>query len=61
MTHHVDEAQGAFVAGVIPHSTAAALKLRSGDVILRINGEKVGGVADVVAKAKSFSTGDNVT
>lgn len=61
VTHHIDEAQGAFIAGVIPNSTAAALKLQAGDVILRLDGKEVSGVADVVAKAKALRTGETVT
>lgn len=50
--------QGAFVRRVIPNSTAAALKLQAGDVIVRVNGTPVNNFMDVPALARQFRTGE---
>ncbi|MBF8965152.1 alpha/beta fold hydrolase [Pontibacter sp. FD36] len=53
--------QGAFVRRVIPNSTAAALKLQVGDVIVRVNGTPINNYMDVPAMARQFRTGEFVT
>jgi pimeloyl-ACP methyl ester carboxylesterase len=50
--------QGALVNGVIPASTAEAIGLRPGDVILGIDGAKVEGPGDLVQKIGRRKAGD---
>ncbi|MFD2515389.1 alpha/beta fold hydrolase [Pontibacter locisalis] len=52
--------EGGRVVAVIPNSTAAGLKLQPNDVILRINNTDIRSSADVVATAKTFTTGEPV-
>ncbi|MBC5991274.1 alpha/beta hydrolase family protein [Pontibacter cellulosilyticus] len=52
---------GGMVAAVIPNSTAAALKLQPNDVIVKINDTNIQTSSDVVAKARTFTTGQPVT
>ena len=52
--------EGAFVQRVIPNSTAAALKLQAGDIILRVNGVPVESYLDLPAMARQFKTGESV-
>ncbi|NEM98376.1 alpha/beta hydrolase family protein [Pontibacter burrus] len=57
----VPDGKGAIVVSVIPNSTAAALKLQPQDVIISINGKTIASTQDVVATARAFSVGENVT
>ncbi|WP_299985564.1 alpha/beta fold hydrolase [uncultured Pontibacter sp.] len=59
--NRLSSTQGAFVRRVIPNSTAAALKLQVGDVIVRVNGTPVNNYMDVPAMARQFRTGESVT
>jgi pimeloyl-ACP methyl ester carboxylesterase len=52
---------GALVQRVIPNSTAAALKVQPGDVIMRVNDTPVNNFMDVPAMAREFKTGQNLT
>lgn len=49
------------VRGVIPNSTAAALKVQPGDVILRINGSPTSDVSSAVAAAGRLKAGQPTT
>ena len=56
----LDAAQGVYVAGVKPGSSAARAGLRAGDVVLRINGEKVATAKQLVKKLKAVEGGEGV-
>lgn len=57
---NLGDSGGAFVQRVIPNSTAAALRVQAGDVILRVNSAPVKNHLDVVAMARQFKTGEKV-
>ncbi|MDX5480993.1 MAG: PDZ domain-containing protein [Hymenobacteraceae bacterium] len=61
VVHQLPAAAGAWVARVVPNSTAAALKLQPNDIILQVNGKAMSSPSDVVAEARSFTTGDPVS
>ena len=52
--------KGALVADVLSGGPAEAAGLRSGDLILRVNGEAVGSAADVTRRVAGVSAGDTI-
>jgi hypothetical protein len=52
---------GATISQVLPNSTASALGLQVGDVILQFNGEPISSFADLSAKIRSTGEGTPVT
>lgn len=59
--HRLTSTAGGAVTAVIPNSTAEALKLQRHDVILQINDTQITTYTDVVAKARTFKTGEPIT
>lgn len=57
----LDVSQGAFVAEVLPDGAAAEAGLKSGDVIVGVNGEKIRTFADLSARVNTIGPGKEVT
>jgi serine protease Do len=53
---HLETTKGVVIRRVAPDSPAAEAALQPGDVVLEVNHDKVGSVADFVAKAKDAQT-----
>jgi uncharacterized protein len=58
--HNLKSPNGALVRGIIPNSTAQALKLQPNDVILQVNKTDILNFMDVPRLAKAFQPGDAV-
>jgi serine protease Do len=56
----LDSTEGALLAGINPGSAAEKAGLKAGDIVLQIDGEKVTGAGDLVAKLYTHQPGDTV-
>ncbi|HTC21454.1 MAG TPA: PDZ domain-containing protein, partial [bacterium] len=56
----LDSTEGALLAGINPGSAAEKAGLKAGDIVLAIDGEKVTGAGDLVAKLYTHQPGDTV-
>ncbi len=54
---NVDAQQGAFVSEVMPNSAADKAKLKAGDVIIALNGQKISSFAELRAKIATSGAG----
>ena len=54
---NVDAQQGAFVSEVLPNSAADKAKLKAGDVIIALNGQKISSFAELRAKIATSGAG----
>ena len=52
--------KGVVVQRVEPHSSSARSEVRSGDVLLEVNGKKIQTLADYAAATKDMKEGDYV-
>ena len=57
----LDSTEGALLSGINPGSAAEKAGLKAGDIVLSIDGEKVTGSGDLVAKLYTHQPGDTVT
>src|SRR5690606_39929432 len=67
LTHEIAKAldlkanQGAFIAEVIPEGAADKAGLKSGDVIVAVNGERIRTFADLGARVSTLGAGKELT
>lgn len=57
----LEQNQGALVADIAPNSPAERAGLSRGDIILRIDGKEIQGVAELQKTVRSYHPGDRVT